>query len=95
VSTHTGYFKAGVMTQDLIWEQYQYPVALKTRLEANSSVISRQFQDGICRRSPCVVLKMPHGFTLRTLASDHGCWLCASFLVILVVDCCRRTFMYS
>jgi beta-lactamase class C len=34
--THTGYFKAGPMTQDLIWEQYPYPVALKTILEGNS-----------------------------------------------------------
>ncbi|MEO8746954.1 MAG: class C beta-lactamase [Rhodanobacter sp.] len=34
--THTGYFKAGVMTQELIWEQYQYPVALKTLLQGNS-----------------------------------------------------------
>lgn len=34
--THTGYFKAGVMTQDLIWEQYAYPVTLKTLLEGNS-----------------------------------------------------------
>jgi beta-lactamase class C len=35
-ATHTGYFKAGGMTQDLIWEQYEYPVALKTLLEGNS-----------------------------------------------------------
>ena len=34
--THTGYFKVGPMTQDLIWEQYPYPVALKTLLEGNS-----------------------------------------------------------
>ncbi|WGS44329.1 beta-lactamase [Burkholderia sp. JSH-S8] len=34
--THTGYFKAGPMTQDLIWEQYPYPVALKTLYEGNS-----------------------------------------------------------
>jgi beta-lactamase class C len=34
--THTGYFQAGVMTQDLMWEQYPYPVALKTLLEGNS-----------------------------------------------------------
>jgi beta-lactamase class C len=34
--THTGYFQAGVMTQDLIWEQYPYPVELKTLLEGNS-----------------------------------------------------------
>lgn len=36
LETHTGYFKAGVMTQDLIWEQYSYPVTLKTLLEGNS-----------------------------------------------------------
>ena len=34
--THTGYFKAGVMTQDLIWEQFPTPVELKTLLEGNS-----------------------------------------------------------
>ena len=28
--THTGYFRAGEITQDLIWEQYPYPVELKT-----------------------------------------------------------------
>ena len=26
IDTHTAYFTAGVMTQDLIWEQYPYPV---------------------------------------------------------------------
>ena len=36
MDTRTGYFKAGVMTQDLIWEQYAYPVELKTLLEGNS-----------------------------------------------------------
>ncbi len=35
--THTSYFQAGVMTQDLIWEQYPYPAELKTLLEGNSS----------------------------------------------------------
>jgi beta-lactamase class C len=35
--THTGYFRAGHMTQDLIWEQYDYPVDLKTLLQGNSS----------------------------------------------------------
>ncbi len=29
-ATHTGYFQAGVMTQDLIWEQYPWPAALST-----------------------------------------------------------------
>ncbi|ACD19421.1 class C beta-lactamase [Paraburkholderia phytofirmans] len=37
--THTGYFKAGVLTQDLIWEQYACPVALKTLLTGNSSAM--------------------------------------------------------
>jgi beta-lactamase class C len=34
--THSGYFTAGPMTQDLIWEQYPYPVALQTLLDGNS-----------------------------------------------------------
>lgn len=38
--THTGYFQAGPMTQDLIWEQYPYPVGLKTLLEGNSSTMA-------------------------------------------------------
>ncbi|MDN8716044.1 hypothetical protein Q0M92_14370, partial [Staphylococcus aureus] len=31
-----GYFRAGPLTQDLIWEQYPYPVALPTLLECNA-----------------------------------------------------------
>lgn len=34
--THTGYFHAGPMIQDLIWEQYPYPVLLSALLEGNS-----------------------------------------------------------
>ncbi|RQS07110.1 class C beta-lactamase [Burkholderia sp. Bp8998] len=34
--THTGYFRAGPFTQDLIWEQYPYPVSLSTLLEGNA-----------------------------------------------------------
>jgi beta-lactamase class C len=34
--THTGYFRAGVMTQDLIWEEYSDPVTLRTLLKGNS-----------------------------------------------------------
>ncbi|BBU32166.1 beta-lactamase (plasmid) [Burkholderia sp. THE68] len=36
-ATHTGYFQAGAMTQDLIWEQYPYPVALQALLDGNSA----------------------------------------------------------
>lgn len=38
-TTHTGYYKAGAMTQDLIWEQYPYPVTLETLLEGNSAAM--------------------------------------------------------
>ncbi len=36
VETHTGYYRAGAMTQDLIWEQYDYPVSLAALLQGNS-----------------------------------------------------------
>lgn len=35
-ASHTGYFRIGAMTQDLIWEQYAYPVRLDTLLAGNS-----------------------------------------------------------
>src|SRR6266478_1072260 len=38
-NTHTGYFTAGEMTQDLIWEQYPYPIELKRILAGNSSTM--------------------------------------------------------
>jgi beta-lactamase class C len=36
-ATRTGYFTLGPMTQDLIWEQYRYPVELDALLEGNGS----------------------------------------------------------
>ena len=39
-ATHTGYFKAGVLTQDLIWEQYAYPVTLTTLHEGNAPAMA-------------------------------------------------------
>jgi beta-lactamase class C len=38
-NTHTGYFKFGESTQDLVWEQYSYPVQLKRLLSGNSSAM--------------------------------------------------------
>lgn len=35
LETHTGYFQAGEMTQDLIWEQYPYPASLQTLQDGN------------------------------------------------------------
>jgi beta-lactamase class C len=41
-ATHTGYFQAGVMTQDLIWEEYPYPVTLQHLLAGNSTAMLLQ-----------------------------------------------------
>src|SRR3954470_2847196 len=38
--THTGYYRIGAMTQDLVWEQYSCPVALKDLIAGNSAEIS-------------------------------------------------------
>ncbi len=37
--THTGYYRIGAMTQDLIWEQYRYPVTLEQLHEGNSAKV--------------------------------------------------------
>lgn len=39
-NTHTGYFRAKPMTQDLIWEQYPYPVALQALWNGDSSAMA-------------------------------------------------------
>ena len=36
-ATHSGYFRSGPLIQDLVWEQYQTPVALGTLLQGNSA----------------------------------------------------------
>jgi beta-lactamase class C len=51
-NTHTGYFGAGPMTQDLIWEQYSYPVALENLLEGNAPAM-------IMNATPVTELKPP------------------------------------
>ena len=38
--THTRYYRIGPMTQDLIWEQYDYPVALNDLLDGNAGKIA-------------------------------------------------------
>ncbi len=38
--THTGYYRIGAMTQDLIWEQYHYPVGLEELLAGNSAKVA-------------------------------------------------------
>lgn len=36
-ATHVGYYKAGVFTQDLMWENYPYPVKLSRLIEGNNA----------------------------------------------------------
>nr|WP_205836529.1 class C beta-lactamase [Iodobacter violacea] len=42
INTHSGYFKSGALTQDLIWEQYAYPEKLSTLLEGNKDAMAYQ-----------------------------------------------------
>ena len=51
-ATHTGYMDTGVMLQDLIWEQYPYPVTLKQLLAGNSDAMAYQ-------ASPVTALQPP------------------------------------
>jgi beta-lactamase class C len=51
IDTHTGYFKAGDMTQDLIWEQYPYPVSLDTLLQGNGAAMLFDSMP-VCRITP-------------------------------------------
>jgi beta-lactamase class C len=43
-ATHRSYFRVGGMTQDLIWEQYPYPVSLDTLLAGNASAMAYKTQ---------------------------------------------------
>lgn len=40
-ATHVGYFRAGEIVQDLIWEQYPWPVALDRMVAGNSTEMAR------------------------------------------------------
>ncbi|MBB3311105.1 beta-lactamase class C [Rhizobium sp. BK196] len=42
--THTGYFDTAYYTQDMVWEQYAWPVALKQLLDGNSAKMSLESQ---------------------------------------------------
>lgn len=42
LATRTGYFRSGELIQDLIWEQYPYPVALDRIVAGNSARMSQR-----------------------------------------------------
>ena len=47
-----GYFRVGPMTQDLIWEQYPYPVELKPLLVGNSNKMAYENNGAIALNPP-------------------------------------------
>ncbi|WP_407849858.1 class C beta-lactamase [Bordetella petrii] len=51
-ATHAGYFRHGPMTQDLVWEQYAYPVTLDALLRGNGP-------DMVFEDKPVVALDPP------------------------------------
>ena len=50
--THTGYFDTATYTQDMIWEQYVWPVTLKKLLDGNSAKMSLESQPVKKRAKP-------------------------------------------
>lgn len=50
--THMGYFDTAYYTQDMVWEQYAWPVALKKLLDGNSAKISLESQPVKQRAKP-------------------------------------------
>ena len=67
--THTGYYRVGGITQDLIWEQYAYPVELQTLLAGNSDEVS-------FKANPAVKLDPPlppqDGVLINKTGSTNG-----------------------
>lgn len=52
LDTHTAYFQIGPMTQDLIWEQYPYPVNLNTLLAGNDNKMVYENNDATALDPP-------------------------------------------
>ena len=50
--TRVGYYRVGPLIQDLIWEQYPYPVELKSLLVGNSDKMAYENNDAIALNPP-------------------------------------------
>ncbi|WP_137937944.1 class C beta-lactamase [Chitinivorax sp. B] len=64
-ATHTGYFKSGDITQDLIWEQYPYPVKLEQLQSGNGDTM-------IFNANPATQLTPPQPPTTNALINKTG-----------------------
>ncbi|MGH8781421.1 class C beta-lactamase [Paraburkholderia sp.] len=75
--THTGYYKAGAFIQDLVWEEYPYPVALDTIVASNSP-------DVILKGMPATALTPPlqpqPAYLLGKTGSTNGFSTYAAFI---------------
>jgi beta-lactamase class C len=67
--THTGYYRIGAMTQDLVWEQYQYPVKLQDLLDGNSAKISLEANPAIAIDPP---LQSKYDVLINKTGSTNG-----------------------
>ncbi len=67
--THTGYYQVGAMTQDLIWEQYDYPVGLAELLAGNSAQVALAANPVVALDPP---LRRPNGVLINKTGSTNG-----------------------
>lgn len=52
--THVGYYQVGAMTQDMVWEQFPYPVPLDALLTANAGTLNSQSHPAQALQPPLV-----------------------------------------
>ena len=71
LDTHTAYFQIGPMTQDLIWEQYPYPVTLNTLLTGNADTMVYENNKAIALTPP---MAPQANVWLNKTGSTSGFW---------------------
>jgi beta-lactamase class C len=75
--THTGYYKVGKFVQDMVWEEYPYPMALDTLVDSNSP-------DVIFKGSPAAAITPPlqpqQAYLLGKTGSTNGFATYAAFV---------------
>ncbi|MDH1523981.1 AMZ family class C beta-lactamase [Achromobacter mucicolens] len=63
--THVGYYQVGAMTQDMVWEQFPYPVPLDSLLTANAGTLNSQSH-------PAQALQPPLALQAQTWINKTG-----------------------
>jgi beta-lactamase class C len=75
--THTGYYKVGQFIQDLIWEEYSYPVTMKTLVAGNSAEII--YKSGEATQLTPPLLPRPE-YLINKTGSTNGFSTYAAFI---------------